>query len=203
MTIQPTMLRPPTPRPGWQVAVGLVLILPALVLLLTSYVEPLYWTVTSSFRKFSGLRLTGGSEAVGWDNYDAAYSQGRLADAHWFALSLAVVPILLVLLLAPVLAWAAHAGGTWARWVVRIGLALPIAAFAPVAIALGHVESSTRTAYWLGTFGLVVALAATAYLAALRRRTLDSTRSPIPAVLVVAGLAVLTVVAVARLTASS
>ncbi|MEV4508081.1 sugar ABC transporter permease [Dactylosporangium sp. NPDC049525] len=197
MTIQPTMLRPPPPRPGWQVAVGLVLTLPALVLLLTSYVEPLYWTVRSSFRKFTGLRMGEGGASVGWDNYDSAYTQGHLADAHWFALSLAVVPILLVLLLAPVLAWAAHAGGTWARWVVRIALALPIAAFVPVAIAVSLRESSTRTAYWLGTFGLVVALAATAYLAVLRRRTLDSTRSPVPAAIVVAGLAVLAVVAVA------
>lgn len=197
MTIQPTMLRPPPPRPGWQVAVGLVLTLPALVLLLTSYVEPLYWTVRSSFREFTGLRMSEGAAGVGWDNYDDAYAQGRLADAHWFALSLAVVPILLVLLLAPALAWAAHAGGTRARWVVRIALALPIAAFAPVAIAIGLHESSTRASYWLGTFGLVVALAATAYLAALRRRTLDSTRSPVPGALVVAGLAVLTVVAVA------
>ncbi|MEV0131695.1 sugar ABC transporter permease [Dactylosporangium sp. NPDC050688] len=197
MTIQPTMLRPPPPRPGWQVAVGLILVLPALVLLLTSYVEPLYWTVTSSFRKFSGLRLSEGGKAVGWDNYDAAYAQGRLADAHWYALSLAVVPVVLVLLLAPAIAWAAHAGGTWARWVTRVALALPLAAFAPVAIAVGLRESSTRAAYWLGTLGLVVALAATAYLAALRRRTLDATRSPVPATFVVGGLAVLTVVAVA------
>ncbi|GAA1504107.1 hypothetical protein GCM10009827_016670 [Dactylosporangium maewongense] len=196
MTIQPTMLRPPTPRPGWQVAVGLILTLPAFVLLLTSYVEPLYWTVTSSFRKLNGLRLTEGGDSVGWDNYDTAYSRG-LADAHWFTLSLAVVPILLVLLLAPAIAWAAHAGGTWARWVTRVALALPLVAFAPVAIAVALRESSTRASYWLGTFGLVVALAATAYLAALRRRTLDSTRSPIPAALVVGGLAVLTVVAVA------
>jgi ABC-type sugar transport system permease subunit len=196
MTIQPTMLRPPTPRPGWQVAVGLILVLPAFVLLLISYVEPLYWTVSSSFRQFRGLRLTTGSENVGWDNYDAAYS-GGLGGAHWFALSLAVVPVLLVLLLAPAIAWAAHAGGTRARWVTRIVLALPIAAMAPVAIAAGLRESSTRGSYWLGTFGLVVALAVTAYLAALRRRTLDSGRSPLPAALVVGGLALLTVVAVA------
>src|SRR5688500_796122 len=119
MTIQPTMLRPPPPRPGWQVAVGLILTLPALVLLLTSYVEPLYWTVSSSFRAFTGLRLSEGGKGVGWDNYNEAYSRGGLADAHWYALSLAVVPILLVLLLAPALAWAAHAGGTRARWVTR------------------------------------------------------------------------------------
>jgi hypothetical protein len=197
MTIQPTMLRPPPPRPGWQVAVGLVLTLPALALLLTSYVEPLYWTASSSFRRFTGLRLAQGGEGVGWDNYEAAYSQGRLADAHWFALSLAVVPVLLVVLLAPALAWAAHAGGTRARWAVRVALALPIAAFVPAAIALSLRGSSTRAAYWLGTFGLVVALAVTAYLAVLRRRTLDSTRSPVPAALVVGGLSVLTVVAVA------
>jgi ABC-type sugar transport system permease subunit len=197
MTIQSTMLRPAPPRPGWQVAVGLVLALPALVLLLTSYVEPLYWTVTSSFRRFTGLRLSEGGKGVGWDNYDNAYAKLHLADAHWFALSLAVVPIVLVLLLAPAIAWAAHAGGTVARWVTRIALALPLAAFAPVAIAVGLRESPTRTAYWLGTFGLVVTLAATAYLAALRRRTLDSTRSPVPAALVVGGLAVLTVVAIA------
>jgi hypothetical protein len=42
-----------------------------------------------------------------------------------------------------------------------------------------------------------MALAVTAYLAVLRRRTLDSTRSPVPAALVAGGLAVLAVIAVA------
>jgi ABC-type sugar transport system permease subunit len=199
MAIQPTMLRPPAPRPAWQVAVGLALILPAFVLLLTSYVEPAIWTVRSSFNRFTGLRSTTGGENVGFDNYSRAFDAG-LGRGFGFALSLAVLPLLVVLLLAPALAWAADRGGRAGRWVTRGLLTIPLAAFAPLGIALarraqdlGKDDPSARVAYWLGTFGAVTAVAVTVYLAAFRRR--DPTRNPWPAVAVAAVLGVLAVIA--------
>jgi len=92
------------------------------------------------------------------------------------------VPIVVVLVAGPVLAWAAHTGGLVARWVTRGVLALPLAAYAPTAIAVarhtvdGDGDGHARTAYWWGTFGLIAALAVTLFLATLRRR--DPTRRP-------------------------
>ncbi|GAA0716806.1 sugar ABC transporter permease [Dactylosporangium roseum] len=198
--IQPTMLRPATPRPAWQTAVGLVLVLPAFVLLLTSYVEPAVWTFRSSFNRFTGLRFNPGGEGAGFDNYAKAFDVG-LGGSLLFGLSLAAVPLALVLLLAPALAWAAARTGRAGRWVVRALLTIPLAAFAPMAVALayrardltGDGRPEVRPIYWLGTFGLVSAAGVVVYLAAFRRR--DATRSPWPAVGVTALLAVLAVIA--------
>ncbi|MFI5915608.1 hypothetical protein [Dactylosporangium sp. NPDC051541] len=196
MTVQPTMLRPATPRPAWQVVVGLVLVLPALVLLITSYVEPVFWTFKSSFNKLGGVRFltdgdTGGS--VGWDNYREAFDKG-LGGAIGWALLLALLPLVAVLVVAPALAWAADTAGRLGRWVTRGLLVIPLAAFAPLGIAVAHFvgKSSQLSAFWLGTFGVVTAAAATLYLAAFR-----SGRSPWPGVILGALLAVLTVLALA------
>src|SRR3954447_24450552 len=112
MTVQPTMLRPATPKPVWQVVLGFVLMLPALVLLITSYVEPVIWNFRHSFQKFTGVRAMNGEagESTGWDNYDAAF-HGGLGGALGYTLGLAVLPVLVVLLLAPALAWTADASG--------------------------------------------------------------------------------------------
>ncbi|MGI5241555.1 sugar ABC transporter permease [Dactylosporangium sp. CA-139066] len=183
-------------RPAWRTAVGLLLALPAFVLLLTSYVEPLIWTVRSSFR--NATLLDGKAESVGFDNYGAVADAG-LGGAFGRALLLALVPLLIVLLLAPVLAWLAHRGGVPGRWAARALLALPLAAYAPTAAAAGPIASaaegrteppSALAVYWLTAFGLAAALSVTLYLAALRRRG-------VPALLVAGGIAALTVVALA------
>src|SRR4051794_37988993 len=110
MTVQPTMLRPATPKPAWQVVVGLALVLPALVLLITSYVEPVFWTFRSSFNKFSGVRaLSGGGpdESAGFDNYREAFEKG-LGGAIGYTLLLALLPLFAVVVVAPAVAWAAE-----------------------------------------------------------------------------------------------
>ncbi|GAA3449550.1 hypothetical protein [Dactylosporangium matsuzakiense] len=196
MTVQPTMLRPATPRPAWQVVVGLVLVLPALVLLITSYVEPVFWTFRSSFNKLRGVRFLtdGGTDgSAGWDNYRAAFDKG-LGGAIGWSLLLALLPLVVVLIVAPALAWAADAAGRPGRWVTRGLLTIPLAAFAPLGIAVAHFVDghSQLSAFWLGTFGVVTASAVLLYLAAFR-----SGRSPWPGVILGGLLAVLTVIALA------
>ncbi|WP_433053303.1 hypothetical protein [Dactylosporangium sp. CS-033363] len=196
MTVQPTMLRPATPRPAWQVVVGLVLVLPALVLLITSYVEPVFWTFKSSFNKLSGIRAINGGgagESVGFDNYRDAFEHG-LGGAIGYTLLLALLPLLAVVLVAPAVAWAAETTGKAGRWVARGLLTFPLVAFTPFGIAVAHFADghSQLSAFWLGTFGFVTAAAALLYLAAFR-----SGRSPWPGVILGGLLAVLAVVGVA------
>jgi ABC-type sugar transport system permease subunit len=196
MTVQPTMLRPATRRPTWQVGAGLVLVLPALVLLITSYVEPVFWTFRSSFNKFGGVRAVTGrggpDQSAGWDNYQEAFQRG-LGGAIAYTLLLALLPLVAVLVVAPALAWAADATGRLGRWVTRALLTFALAAFAPLGIAVAHYTDghSQLSAFWLGTFGFVTAAAALLYLAAFR-----SGRSPWPGVVLGGLLAVLAVVAV-------
>jgi ABC-type sugar transport system permease subunit len=176
------MMRPAPPRSTAQTVVGLVLVVPAFVLLIVSYVAPLIWTVNSSFHKVNILRATsqdGGGASTA--NYSRAADAG-LGRSFGYVLTLAIVPIVVVLIAGPLLAWAAHTGGLVARWVTRAVLALPLAAYAPTAIAVSHLtadgdgDGHARAAYWWGTFGLFAALAVTLFLATLRRR--DPTRRP-------------------------
>jgi hypothetical protein len=121
-------------------------------------------------------------------------------------LSLALVPILVALVAAPVLAWAAYRGGTVARWVTRGVLALPLAAYAPAALVLAQrtalspqqrgsdLPGLVRSLYWWGTFGLVAALATTLFLAAMRQ---PDRRRAGPAMAVAAGVALAAVLAAA------
>ncbi|OLE22172.1 MAG: hypothetical protein AUG44_25455, partial [Actinobacteria bacterium 13_1_20CM_3_71_11] len=174
---------------------GWLLVLPAFVLLLWSYVWPTIWDVWTSFRRVS--LFTGADTSAGSANYDYAFRHGFWGSVG-YALTLVAVPLLVVAVAAPALAWAAHRGGTVARWVVRVALALPLVAYAPAAIAVGwaldHRDAGTvRAAAWWGTFGLGCAVAVTAYLAALRRRTPG--RPAWPAAVVVGGLLALAAIA--------
>ncbi|MEV8510781.1 hypothetical protein [Dactylosporangium sp. NPDC051484] len=193
MTVQPA-----TPRPTWQVVAGLLLPLPALILLITTYVEPAIWTIRTSFGRFTGIRgLAGAGDApsAGLDNYNRAFD-GGLGGALGYVLTLAVVPLLIVLLLAPALAWAAHGSGRAMRRIARGALVIPLVAFAPFGIALASASSERgqRWTYWAGTFGVVAAAAVLIYLAALR--TDRGPRPNWPGVIIGGVLAVLGVVAV-------
>src|SRR5260370_18676289 len=102
-TLPPATVAPAEPtRSAARVVLGLVLALPAFVLLLTSYVEPLVWTVRSSFTNAS--LVDAGGKSVGLDNYGDMADAG-LGAAFGRSLLLAIVPLLILLVLAPVLAW--------------------------------------------------------------------------------------------------
>ncbi|MEV5765024.1 sugar ABC transporter permease [Micromonospora sp. NPDC052213] len=189
-----------------QVVTGLVLLVPAAVALLWSYVLPSVSTLVESFRRGNGLG--GPTESAGGDNYAQAIERGFLGDLG-HALLLALVPLLLALLVAPLLALAAQRAGRVPRLVTRALLALPLAAYAPLAVGVAWTmdrfeadrdawtQAPTLTAVRavaLLTAGLVVAVGATVFLAALRRGP-GGGRSG-PAVLAVGGVLGLAVVAV-------
>ncbi|MFG3422866.1 sugar ABC transporter permease [Micromonospora sp. NPDC048063] len=189
-----------------QVVTGLVLLVPAAVALLWSYVLPSVSTLAESFRRGSGLG--GPTESAGGDNYAQVIERGFLGDLG-HALLLALVPLLLALLVAPLLALAAQHAGRVPRLVTRALLALPLAAYAPLAVGVAWTmdrfeadrdawtQAPTLTAVRavaLLTAGLVVAVGATVFLAALRRGP-GGGRSG-PAVLAVGGVLGLAVVAV-------
>ncbi|MFG3702732.1 PT domain-containing protein [Micromonospora sp. NPDC047620] len=189
-----------------QVVTGLVLLVPAAVALLWSYVLPSVSTLVESFRRGNGLG--GPTESAGGDNYAQVIERGFLGDLG-HALLLALVPLLLALLVAPLLALAAQRAGRVPRLVTRALLALPLAAYAPLAVGMAWTmdrfeadrdawtQAPTLTAVRavaLLTAGLVVAVGATVFLAALRRGP-GGGRSG-PAVLAVGGVLGLAVVAV-------
>jgi ABC-type sugar transport system permease subunit len=206
--LRPTMMRPAPSTTTTQVVVGLASVVPAFALLIISYVAPLIWTVNTSFHKLNGFRATQGGDGGPFTgaSYSRAFDAG-LGGTLGYALSLAIVPILVVLIAAPALAWAAHTGGLVARWVTRGLLALPLAAYAPTAIAVAHlmdakgkvnagnIDGFSRAAYWWGTFGLFAALGATLFLATLRRR--DPARRPYAAAIVAGVIALAAVLAAA------
>jgi ABC-type sugar transport system permease subunit len=177
--------------------IGALLVMPALVLLIFSYVLPTVRTVRLSFVEYHGRGQP--DTPVGGRNYSAAAHAG-LGHAIGNALSLATVPLLVVVVLAPLLALAAHVAGTATRWTVRTVLAIPMAAFAPAAMAIswvldhpaGHPPDPQR-AFALATFGLVSAVAVTTYLATLRRR--DPGRPTWPATVLVTAVLVLVTLA--------
>jgi len=185
---------------GERVVVGLLLVLPAVLALLVGYVLPSLKTVRDSF---SRVVLPGApSESVGFDNYSALGADA--VRQFGYALAFVGMPLLGVLVVAPLLAFAAHLAGRRSRLAVRLTLAVPMVCFAPAVMAMtwlndfGTGESLPLTmlaGVGLSTFGLVCGIAVTAYLAVLRRD--GPAKMSIGAGLAVAGIAVLTTAAIA------
>jgi hypothetical protein len=159
-------LPPPPPPPRRSPATGWVLLAPAVVLLVLCYVWP---TLRMLIESFSGKG--------GWGYVFSAAGGRALGNQVLYVL----IPLGIVALVAPPLAWAASRAGRLPRRAVRIALALPLAAVAPTALALVWIGGRPRSAdpanptHWHGwlvlpaTMGvLVLAVAVTCYLAALR-----------------------------------
>lgn len=197
--MQPTQAPAAAPRAGGaRLVVGLALVLPAALALLVGYVLPSLQTVRGSFTRV-GLPGTTGKN-VGFDNYSALGAEA--AQRFGYALAFIGIPLLAVLIVAPLLAFTAHLAGRRGRLAVRLALAVPMVCVAPVAIAAawmlerGRGDSPGLTilaGVGLSTFGLVCGLAVIAYLAVLRRDGLATTS--LLAGLAVAGIAVLATVA--------
>ena len=150
-------------------AVAWLLIAPAAVLFLLSYVVP-----TANL-----LRRVPWGDGRLWD---LLFNSLHLRMVG-YALSFALLPLLILAVAAPAFAWAASRAGQAGRWVARAVLALPLAAYAPTGLALIwaserlpglgdtrtiQVDARLAMASMLG--GFVFAVAATCYLSALRRR---------------------------------
>lgn len=179
---------------------GWLLLLPALLGALLTLAAPSAHTVYLSTQEGNFLR---DGRFAGMDNYAALLGDSAFWRALGFSLAMSVIPLLVAVLVAPVLALALAAGGTWVRRAGRIMLSLAIVTFSPVALAgawgISLVEGLRGEATSSGTlvlivaaatFGLICALGVTAYLPALRGDT------PVPATLTVGALVLLTVFAV-------
>ncbi|PZV93676.1 ABC-type sugar transport system, permease component [Micromonospora phaseoli] len=185
-----------------RIGIGFVLLLPALLALAWSYLLP---TVLAVWRSTTRDDLLRPADSVGGANYQARFQQGVLGDFGW-AMLLALVPLALALLVAPLLALLADRAGRRATLAVRALVVAPVAGYAPVALLVGwrldRMEPSAvadrqyatlveLTA--IGGAGLVVAVATTAFLGTLRGRS--HRRDALPAASTVAGLLVFGIIA--------
>ncbi len=151
---------------------GLLAVVPAFIALVVSFLWPSIWTIYASFTKGSILGSAGSASHN--------YGTGVLPDfgeSLVTSLLIALVPLIAVLLVAPVIAWAASRAGKPVRLAVRVALALGMLTVAPVAVAIGwfvagrfSIGGYLHAAWpvWLVTFGVSTALAATVYLSAGR-----------------------------------
>jgi ABC-type sugar transport system permease subunit len=212
--MQPSPVPPPPPFPpppppaqrsdATRITVGLLLVVPATIALIIGYLVPTVRTAIWSLQERTPL--TGRSEWRGFDNYERMFDDplGPLS-AIGYTLLLALAPLLVVLVVAPLLALVANAGGRPARLMVRLGLTIPTVCFAPVALAAAWLidryptDGSARVTVWLAValtlFGLLCGLGVTVFLAVLRGGAPG--RSVWPATLTVGGLGFLAVLAVA------
>jgi ABC-type sugar transport system permease subunit len=179
-----------------------VLVAGALYALMFSYVRPTVWSIRTSTLAASGIE-PGEGEPVGLQNYTEIAEQ--LVPATGFAQSLIPVPLLAIVVVAPLIAYAAHRAGRAGRWGTRLALTIPMVCFAPTALAIAWrleqigVEppswpASVRNVFWVTTFGMVCGLGVTLYLAALRRR--DPDRATWPAGIATGAIAAIAVIAV-------
>ncbi|NRQ32044.1 sugar ABC transporter permease [Nonomuraea sp. NN258] len=200
----------PTPAPAYSSALGWLLAVPAMLGTLITLVVPSVQTVALSLSSGGVLRE---SLFVGLDNYAALLGGGAFWRALWFTLSLTVVPVLVTVLVGPLLAVALDRAGPWPRRAGVAVLSLAVVTFTPTGIAAGWLRGlapdasgvaalaaglrdpatapgTLRLIVAAATFGLICALAVTAFLPALRGG------APGRATLAVAALTGLGVVAV-------
>ncbi|TDD74233.1 sugar ABC transporter permease [Actinomadura darangshiensis] len=194
----------PAPLPGarrepggaLRIVLGLVLLGPAALFMVISLVVPTVQTILRSFERAGPARAAGGGplpegEFVGVDNYLDLFGNDEFWKALAFTLSLAVIPLVVAVVVAPLLAGALDRAGTWPRRVGRVLMSVPLVVFSPVAFSVawlmgmrdGGLETtfgeltdpgSARVAVvaisGLTTFGAVCGLALLGYLAVLRGR---------------------------------
>ncbi|GAA4530915.1 carbohydrate ABC transporter permease [Nonomuraea ferruginea] len=193
----------PAPVLGW------LLLMPAVLGMLITLLLPTVLTIGFSLRSGG---LVGPSAFAGLGNYGRLFGDDSFWPALGFTLSVTIMPLLVALVVAPLLALALDRGGAWVRRAGRILLSLSLVTFSPAAVAVSWLrglrpdaEGLTAMARSLAepatapgtlrlivaaaTFGVVCALAVLAFLPALRGGTVT------PAMLAVAGIVALATVA--------
>jgi hypothetical protein len=184
---------PAPDRSAVPVVVGLLLTVPAAIALLVSHVIP---TVQTLLRSVRDPRT---EDPVGGEYYQAAMDE--LPQLLGTSLSTAGLPLLTLLGLGPLLAWAAYRAGKGFRWTTRLVLTVPMVCIAPAAIGLlfflqrRSTSDSLWLIEWLTIAGLLVGVGTTVFLAVWQGR--QRGRSTAPAALAVGAVTGLTVVAIA------
>ena len=174
--------------------IGLLLVVPAAIALLLGYAIPTGRTFITSFQDRPPLAGTE-SRFVGVENYRQV--AGEFPGSVGLAVLTIAVPLLGLLVVAPLLAWLAHRAGTAGRRIARLALTFPVVLFAPAEpLSAGTSTGSTPTrrssACWRCGYRPSgwYADRRHAFLAALRGRTRRPRGAghPWPAVLTLVGL---------------
>ncbi|WP_214327384.1 carbohydrate ABC transporter permease [Nonomuraea sediminis] len=205
---------PPTPTPTTAPpprALGWLLAVPALLGTVLTLVIPTIQTVSMSFQTGDFMHP---SRFVGMKNYSSLLADQVFWTSAGFTLSLVVVPLLVSVVVAPLVALGLAFGGSWVRRAGMTVLTLALVTFSPVAVAAAWLQGllpdssgilalaaglrdpatapgALRLVVAAATFGAVCAIAVMAYLPALRGRT------PGVAAIAVGALVALAAVAVA------
>lgn len=204
---------PPTPTPttappprslGWLLAV------PALLGTVLTLVIPTVQTVSMSFQTGDFMHP---SRSVGMKNYSSLLGDQVFWTSAGFTLSLVVVPLLVSVVVAPLVALGLASGGSWVRRAGLTVLTLALVTFSPVAVAAAWLQGlmpdssgvlalaaglrdpatapgALRLVVAAATFGAVCAIAVMAYLPALRGGTPGVAAVAVGALVALAAVAV-------------
>jgi len=193
---------------------ALLLAVPAALAALVTLVVPPGQTILRSFQAGGGLGRP--TRSAGLDNFSHLLGEAAFWKALVFSLSLAIVPLLVMLLVGPALAAALDRAGTWPRRAGRVLLSLPLVVFSPVAVAPGWLsaqrDGGISTAFGAlrdigpssptlpliiaaAMFGFVCGLALLVFLPVMRGRA--GGRPITPAMITVGAITVLAAFAVA------
>ncbi|MFI7468280.1 carbohydrate ABC transporter permease [Nonomuraea sp. NPDC049646] len=183
----PPAARPPAPYR----ALGWLLAVPALLGTLITLVLPTVQTIVLSLHSGGVLQP---SRFVGLDNYGKVLGGEDFWRALGFTLSLTVGPLLVAVVVGPLLALALDRGGPVVRRAGLVAMSLAIVTFSPIGVAAAWLRGTSpdgpglatlveglrdpatapgtlRLVVVAATFGVVCALALTAFLPALRGGT--------------------------------
>src|SRR5690606_6644430 len=106
-----------------RIVIGLLLVVPAAIALLLGYAIPTGRTFITSFQDRPPLAGTE-SRFVGVENYRQV--AGEFPGSVGLAVLTIAVPLLGLLVVAPLLAWLAHRAGTAGRRIARLALTFPV-----------------------------------------------------------------------------
>ncbi|MEV3985532.1 sugar ABC transporter permease [Nonomuraea sp. NPDC049758] len=183
---------PPAARPPASYrALGWLLAVPALLGTLITLVLPTVQTIVLSLHSGGVLQP---SSFVGLDNYGKVLGGEEFWRALGFTLSLTVGPLLVAVVVGPLLALALDRGGALLRRAGLVVTSLAIVTFSPIGVAAAWLRGTSpdgpgiatlaeglrdpatapgtlRLVVVAATFGVVCALALTAFLPALRGGT--------------------------------
>lgn len=142
-------------RTALRVILGLALLTPTCLCCVGGLLIPTIGTAITSMQDLTLFQL-GTGKFVGFSNYTRLFQDQAFSGAWGFTLSLIRVRLLVVVLLPLLLALLVNEFGRWVRALVRLLFTIPLALFAPTAMALAWLMTLDphvgliNLAEWLG-----------------------------------------------------
>jgi len=134
-------------------ALGILLMIPAVLACLASWALPSISTVFNSFRD-ANLLGTGGAEFIGMENYARLFSQEPFGASVGFTFTIIVLRLLMVAILPLLLAFAVYNLPKVGRVILGIVFSVPVVLALPVLVTGGWIRMISRDGP-LGEVGLL------------------------------------------------